>query len=53
MIPAAVFWGINYAATKFAALYTPPLSTVTIRFLMGGILMYCVLRSLDGASNFL
>jgi drug/metabolite transporter (DMT)-like permease len=51
LILAAVFWGTNYAATKFAAFSIPPLSIVTIRFLMGGILMYCVLRLMEPESR--
>jgi drug/metabolite transporter (DMT)-like permease len=41
---AAVFWGTNYAATKFAAEFMPPLLIVGFRFTVGGILMFCLLR---------
>ena len=47
LIFAAVFWGTNYAATKFAAEFVPPLLIVAIRFTVGGLLMLCVLRILE------
>jgi drug/metabolite transporter (DMT)-like permease len=51
LILAALFWGTNYAATKFAALSMPPLSIVAVRFAVGGLLMYCVLRVLEPESS--
>ena len=51
LILAAVFWGTNYAATKFAALAIPPISVVAVRFLVGGLLMYAVLRLLEPQSR--
>jgi drug/metabolite transporter (DMT)-like permease len=51
LILAAVFWGTNYAATKFAALSIPPISVVGVRFLVGGLLMYAVLRILEPESK--
>lgn len=51
MILAAVFWGTNYAATKYAALSIPPVSIVAVRFLMAGLLMYVVLRVLEPESR--
>jgi drug/metabolite transporter (DMT)-like permease len=51
LILAAVFWGTNYAATKFAALSIPPISVVAVRFLVGGLLMYAVLRILEPESK--
>jgi drug/metabolite transporter (DMT)-like permease len=51
LILAAVFWGANYAATKFAALSMPPVSIVAVRFLVAGLLMYCVLRVLEPESR--
>jgi drug/metabolite transporter (DMT)-like permease len=51
LILAAVFWGTNYAATKFAALAIPPISVVAIRFLVGGLLMYTALRILEPESK--
>jgi drug/metabolite transporter (DMT)-like permease len=51
LILAALFWGTNYAATKFAALSIPPISVVAVRFLVGGLLMYAVLRILEPESK--
>ncbi len=51
MILAAVFWGTNFAATKFAALSIPPLLLVAFRFCVGGLLMYGVLRLLEPKSR--
>jgi drug/metabolite transporter (DMT)-like permease len=51
LILAAIFWGTNYAATKFAALSIPPLSIVALRFVVGGLLMYAVLRVLEPGSS--
>ena len=51
MILAAVFWGTNFAATKFAALSIPPLLLVAFRFCAGGLLMYAVLRLLEPKSR--
>jgi drug/metabolite transporter (DMT)-like permease len=51
LILAAVFWGTNYAATKFAALSIPPISVVAVRFLVGGLLMYAALRILEPESK--
>jgi drug/metabolite transporter (DMT)-like permease len=51
LIFAAVFWGSNYAATKFATLSLPPLSVVAIRFVVGGLLAYCMLRILEPEST--
>ncbi len=47
LILAAVFWGTNYAATKYAAGLVPPLLIVGIRFTVGGLLMLCLLRLLE------
>jgi drug/metabolite transporter (DMT)-like permease len=46
LILAAIFWGTNYAVTKFAALSLPPISIVALRFALGGILMFAFLRLL-------
>ena len=51
LILAAVFWGGNYAATKFAAQSIPPVSVVAVRFVVGGLLMYAVLRVLEPESK--
>lgn len=47
LILAAVFWGTNYAATKYAAGFVPPLLIVGIRFTVSGLLMLCLLRILE------
>jgi drug/metabolite transporter (DMT)-like permease len=47
LILAAVFWGGNYAATKYAAEYLPQLPIVAFRFAAGGLLLYLVLRLLE------
>src|SRR5215213_3495030 len=39
VILAAIFWGTNFAATKFAALSIPPLLLVAFRFCAGGLLI--------------
>jgi drug/metabolite transporter (DMT)-like permease len=51
LILASVFWGSNYAATKFAALSVLPLSIVALRFAVAGLLMYAVLRVLEPKSR--
>jgi drug/metabolite transporter (DMT)-like permease len=43
---AAVFWGANYAATKYAAEFMPPLLVVAFRFTVGGVLVSCLLLTL-------
>ena len=48
---AAVFWGTNYAATKYAAEFMPPLLIVGIRFTVGGLLMLGLLHILEPASK--
>jgi drug/metabolite transporter (DMT)-like permease len=51
LILAAVFWGGNYAATKFAALSVSPFSIVAVRFVVAGLIMYGVLRLLEPGST--
>ena len=51
VILAAIFWGTNFAATKFAALSIPPLLLVAFRFCAGGLLMYGGLRLLESESR--
>jgi len=51
LILAAIFWGTNYAATKFAVLSIPPLSIVAFRFVVGGLLMYAIVRILEPGSR--
>ncbi|HEV2092093.1 MAG TPA: DMT family transporter [Rubrobacter sp.] len=51
LVFAAVFWGLNFAATKYAAEAIPPLMLVALRFSVGGGLMYGVLRVLEPKSR--
>ena len=51
LILAAVFWGTNYAATKYAAEYLPQLLIVAFRFTLGGLLLLFVLRLLEPESG--
>ena len=51
LVLAAVFWGSNYAATKYAAETVPPLVIVGLRFTLGGVLLLGVLRFLDPESR--
>jgi drug/metabolite transporter (DMT)-like permease len=51
LILAAVFWGLNFAATKYAAEFIPPLLLVAIRFTVGGLLMLYLLRLLEPATK--
>src|SRR3712207_4329371 len=51
LVFAAVFWGLNFAATKSAADAIPPLALVALRFSVGGTLMYAVLRFLEPKSR--
>jgi drug/metabolite transporter (DMT)-like permease len=51
LVLAAVFWGMNYAATKFATMSVPALPIVAFRFVVGGLLMYGVLRILEPGSR--
>src|SRR3712207_8749358 len=44
---AAVFWGGNYAATKYASELLPELMIVAFRFAVGGLLLLLVLRLLE------
>ncbi len=51
LILAAVFWGGNYAATKYAAEFFHPLLVVAFRFSAGGLLLFFVLRLLEPQSR--
>lgn len=44
---AAIFWGLNFAATKYATAFVPPLLIVALRFTVGGLLLYGILRLLE------
>jgi drug/metabolite transporter (DMT)-like permease len=51
LILAAVFWGANYAATKYAADSIPPLLLVMFRFTVGGLLLFLILRLFEPESR--
>lgn len=51
LVFAAVFWGLNFAATKFATGSIPPLVLVGLRFALGGVLLYGVLRLVEPKSR--
>jgi len=51
LIFAAVFWGLNFAATKYAAESIPPLVIVAFRFTGGGLLLLLILRLLEPESR--
>jgi drug/metabolite transporter (DMT)-like permease len=45
LISATVFWGLNFAATKYAAEFVPPLVFMALRFAGGGLLLLLVCGS--------
>ncbi len=51
LIFAALFWGLNFAATKYAADFLPQLFIVAFRFIGGGLLLLLVLRILEPESR--
>jgi drug/metabolite transporter (DMT)-like permease len=51
LVFAAIFWGLNFAATKFATATIPPLAFVALRFTVGGFLLLLVLRILEPKSR--
>ncbi len=51
LILAALFWGGNYAVTKYAAEFLPPLLLVTFRFTFGGLLLLGVVRLFEPGSK--
>ena len=51
LILAAIFWGLNFAATKYAADFLPQLFIVAFRFIGGGLLLLLVLRILEPESR--
>jgi drug/metabolite transporter (DMT)-like permease len=51
LVFAAIFWGLNFAATKYATATIPPLAFVTLRFAAGGLLLLLVLRILEPKSK--
>ncbi len=51
LILAAVSWGLNFVATKYAAEFISPLLLVAFRFVAGGLLLLGVLRVLEPESR--
>ena len=51
LILAAIFWGLNFAATKYAADFLPQLFIVAFRFVGGGLVLLLVLRILEPESR--
>ena len=51
LVFAAIFWGLNFAATKYATATIPPLAFVALRFTVGGLLLLAVLRFLEPKSK--
>jgi drug/metabolite transporter (DMT)-like permease len=51
LVLAATFWGLNFAATKYAAATIPPLLLVALRFTVGGLLLLLVLRIIEPKSR--
>ncbi len=47
LVLAAIFWGLNYATTKYAAGFLPPMAIVALRFSGGGLILFMVLRALE------
>src|SRR5688500_7917326 len=40
LVLSATFWGLNFAATKYAAASISPLLLVALRFTVGGLLLH-------------
>lgn len=51
LIFAAIFWGLNFAATKYTADFVPQLFIVAFRFIVGGLLLLLILRLLEPESR--
>jgi drug/metabolite transporter (DMT)-like permease len=51
LVLAATFWGLNFAATKYATATISPLLLVALRFTIGGLLLVLVLRILEPKSR--
>jgi drug/metabolite transporter (DMT)-like permease len=51
LIFTAVFWGLNFAATKYAAEDIPQLILVAFRFSVGGLLLFMALRIFEPGSR--
>jgi drug/metabolite transporter (DMT)-like permease len=51
LILAAVFWGLNFVVTKYAADFLPPLLVVALRFAAGSLLLLGLLKILGPKSK--
>lgn len=51
LLLTAVFLGTNMVAVKYAVVYIPPLLLVAIRFALGGLLLWGLLRMLEPQSK--
>lgn len=51
LVFAAIFWGGNYAVTKYAAEFLPPIIIVSLRFAGGAFLLLIVLRVFEPGSR--
>jgi EamA-like transporter family len=47
LILAAVFWGLNFVVTKYAADFLPPLIVVALQFASGGLLLLGIRKLLE------
>ena len=51
LVLAAIFWGLNYATTKYAAGFLPPMPIVALRFAGGALILFLVLRLFEPESR--
>ena len=51
LVFAALFWGLNFAATKYAAAFVPQLFIVAFRFIVGGLVLLLALKLLEPGSR--
>ena len=51
LVLAALFWGGNYAATKYATDFLPPLLFVTLRFSLAAVLLLAAKRIFEPGSR--
>jgi drug/metabolite transporter (DMT)-like permease len=51
LILAAIFWGLNFAATKYVANFFPQLLIVAFRFNAGGLLLLGILKTFEPTSR--
>src|SRR3954466_8097746 len=48
MLLVCLIWGLNFSVTKFALAEIPPLPFTAIRFLAASLLLWSVLRLVEG-----